>query len=64
MKKLQNAFHLTAKYALRGVPQDEFDAYFPEGTLADNIIATAYDGYCQVYLMDTHYSLRLPPDNR
>lgn len=48
MRKLQNAFHVTVKYALRGVPQDEFQAYFPEGALPDEVVGTAYDGYSQV----------------
>ena len=47
-KKLQHAFHVTVKYALRGVPEDEFIAYFPEGILSKEIVEVAYDAYCQV----------------
>lgn len=56
MRKLQNAFHVTAKYALRGVPEDEFVAYFPEAALPNEVVTMAYDGYRQVriFLCDFH----------
>ena len=50
MRKLQNSFHVTVKYALRGVPADEFEAYFPQDALPPEVIAAAYDAYCQVRL--------------
>jgi len=49
--KLQQAFHVTVKYALRGSPADEFEAYFPEGSLPKEVIEVAYDAYVQVRLM-------------
>lgn len=48
MRKLHQAFHRTVKFALRGVPPEEFHAYFPNGQLPDPIIEAAYDGYGQV----------------
>jgi len=48
MRKLQNAFHVTVKYALRGVPAEEFEAFFPEKSLAPEVLEAVYDAYCQV----------------
>lgn len=48
MRKLQNAFHLTVKYALRGVTPEEFQLHFPEGALPEPILETLYDAYTQV----------------
>ena len=48
MRKLEHAFQRTVKYSLRGVPHDEFGAYFPEGPLSDAILESAFDGYRQV----------------
>lgn len=48
MRKLHQAFHRTVKFALRGVPSDEFHAYFPNGELPEPIMEAAYDSYGQV----------------
>jgi len=51
MRKLQNAFHVTVKYALRGIPADEFEAFFPEGALPPGVIEATYDAYGQVWMV-------------
>ena len=58
MRKLEHAFQRTVKYSLRGVPNDEFYAYFPEEPLSDEIIDSTYDGYKQVRKIQTIYQWR------
>jgi hypothetical protein len=53
MRKLQNAFHVTVKYALRGVPADEFPAYFAVEELPEGVLEATYDSYGQASLLET-----------
>ena len=57
MRKLQNAFHLTVKYALRALPADEFQVHFSEGAFPEPILEVLYDAYCEV---GGSHGLRLP----
>lgn len=47
-RKLENAFHVTVKYALRGTPPDEFETYFPEYALPRETLEAVYSAYIQV----------------
>lgn len=47
-RKLENAFHVTVKYALRGIPPDEFETYFPEYSLPRETLEAVYNAYIQV----------------
>ena len=58
MRKLQSAFQRTLKYSMRGVPHDEFVAYFPEGPLSDAVLNSAFDGYRQVRY-DVHVCMQI-----
>ncbi|KAI8105021.1 hypothetical protein M9435_000194 [Picochlorum sp. BPE23] len=46
-RKLEQAFHSTVKYALRGSPMDEFETYFPEGSVSSETLKAVYDAYVQ-----------------
>lgn len=48
MRKLENAFHVTVKYAFRGMPLEEFQTYFPPGSIPPHHTEAAYNGYRQV----------------
>jgi hypothetical protein len=52
MRKLQNAFHVTVKYALRGIPPEEFHVHFPEETFPEPILEVLYDAYVQVIICE------------
>jgi len=47
-RKLEQAFHSTVKYALRGSPMDEFETYFPQGSVPAETLGAVYDAYVQV----------------
>jgi hypothetical protein len=47
-RKLEKAFHSTVKYALKGIPMDEFETYFPPGVMTKEVLGAAYDAYMQV----------------
>jgi hypothetical protein len=50
-RKLDRAFHSTVKYALKGIPMDEFETYFPHGLMSGEVLGAAYDAYSQVRLV-------------
>lgn len=50
-RKLEQAFHSTVKYALRGSPMDEFETYFPEGSVSSETLKAVYDAYVQVWVL-------------
>ena len=45
MRKLKDAFHVSIKYALRGLTPDEFILHFPNGSLKQEDLEALYDGY-------------------
>lgn len=50
-RKLEQAFHSTVKYALRGSPMDEFETYFPQGSVSSETLGAVYDAYVQVWVL-------------
>lgn len=46
LRAMEEAFHRTVKYALRGASLEEFAGYFP--TLSPQLVGVIYDAYRQV----------------
>ena len=46
LRAMEDAFHRTVKYALRGASLEEFAGYFP--TLSPQLVEVIYDAYRQV----------------
>lgn len=45
MRKLKDAFHVSIKYSLRGLPPEEFSLHFRDGTLTNPQLEGLYEGY-------------------